>query len=201
MTCRRAQGLVGVKKEIAAQTPFVGRGTKPAMDLKKLGVPALIAVAGLAVLGGIIAVVNGSGNGTETPPPIVATTPSDTDLPTVETATEPAAATQTEPTGKIIFSCEFQGTEICIINAVGTGLVGRLTNSPFDNSQLPRAGGPNGVFVVNYGDYSEILDTRHADRGNKQLTDFGSGRARRRSRRHQNHPLQYAARAKPCDCG
>lgn len=164
---------VGVKKEIAAQTPFVGRGTKPAMDLKKLGVPALIAVAGLAVLGGIIAVVNGSGNGTETPPPIVATTPSDTDLPTVETATEPAAATQTEPTGKIIFSCEIQGTEICIINADGTGWR-RLTNTPFANSHATLApDGRTAVFVVNYGDYSEIheLDTQTGE--TSQLTDFG----------------------------
>jgi len=168
------KGYIGVKQEIATQSDNStkdARSSTPGIDLKKLGVPALIAVVGLLIVGGIFAVIKN--NDTPTPPVVIVTTPPpDVDPVVTETATEPVIEVTNEPTGNIVFSCELQGSELCIINADGSGWR-RLTDNQFANfSASPAPDGKKVVFVTNYGDYSEIHELDINTGQSRQLTDL-----------------------------
>ena len=165
---------IGVKEEIATQSQVnikVPRPTTPALDLKKFGVPALIALVGLLAVGGIFAAVNNSRDETPTPLPVT-TEPPDVDPVITETATEPAIIENDDPTGRIIFTCDVQGSEVCIMNADGTDWR-RLTDSPnanFSASLTPD--GQKAVYVVNYGNYTEIHELDVNTGQTRQLTDL-----------------------------
>ena len=167
---------IGIKQEIASQSQVnikVPRPPKPTLDLKKFGVPALLVLIGLMAVGGIIAMVNNPDD--ETPTPIIETTPPDVDPVITETATEPPIIPTDEPTGKIVFTCEIQGSEVCIINADGTGWR-RLTDSSLANSNPFLApDGNTAIFLVNYGDYTEIHEMDIASGDTWQLTDLKMG--------------------------
>jgi TolB protein len=162
---------IGIKEEIATQSHAVLRGipsNKPKIDLRKFALPALIAVFGLVVIGGVIATINFIGNRVvNTAPP----TPPDIDSVITETATQPAQ--NNEPAGRIIFTCQIQGDEICIMNADGSGWQ-RLTDSPFANfnASLSPDGG-KAVYIVNDGMHSEIYELDTRDSKSTQLTTLG----------------------------
>ncbi|NTU55872.1 MAG: TIR domain-containing protein [Anaerolineales bacterium] len=168
---------IGVKEEIATQSQVnikAPRPTTPALDLKKFGVPALIALVGLLAVGGIYAAVNNSRDETPTPPPVT-TVPPDVDPVITETATEPAIIENDEPTGKIIFTCDIQGSEICIMNADGSNWR-RLTDTSLASSSASLApDGRKAVFMVNYGNYSEIHEVDINSGDIQQLTDLNKG--------------------------
>lgn len=170
---------IGIKEEIAAkkQPSPPSEPSKPAFDLKKLGLPAVIAVialGGLLLVGGIAAAVikaweAGPTSTVEAEPPV--TSPAES---VTETATEPAV-TDNEPLGRIIFTCEIQGSEICIINADGSGWR-RLTDTNLANSNASFApDGRKAVYIVNYGDYTEIFELDLSTGNATPLTNLKTG--------------------------
>lgn len=165
---------IGLKQEIATQSHAVIKETKrtrPAVDLKKFSIPALISLTGILVVGGIFAVVNKPPNETQTPPPVTTEAPVINPVIT-DTATETVLVGNDEPTGRIIFTCNVQGSEICIMNADGSGWR-QLTDTSLANFSASLApDGKTAVYVVNYGDYTEIHELEINTRASWQLTDF-----------------------------
>jgi len=149
---------IGVKQVIAKTivTP------KVVFDTKKFAMPAIIALVGIVVIGGIFAAVRKTGNPTPTTPP-------DVDPLVTEIATEPV---NDEPTGKIIYTCELQGTEICIMNADGSGWK-RLTDTQFANFNATLSpDGTRAVYIVSDGTSSEIHELDIASGNSDPLTDL-----------------------------
>src|SRR5690349_6567274 len=100
-------------------------------DVRKFMLAGLIAVFALFCLGGLALAARYLYNTIPTAkaPGTVTNTPVDTDV-TAPVMTETAITVPIDiqkPTGKIVFTCEVAGDEICIINANGTGWQ-RLTN-------------------------------------------------------------------------
>ena len=163
---------IGVKEEIATQNHVAVKETKPpkpAVDLKKLVIPALFALVGLTCVGGGVIAMAYYIN-TKTPTPIVATIPPNVNP--VITKTEPAVIPTDEPTGRIIYTCQIQGDEICIINADGSGWK-RLTDTPLANFNATLTpDGRHAVYVVNDGKKSEIYELDINTGSSSQLTDL-----------------------------
>jgi hypothetical protein len=149
--------------------------TLPFADLKKFALPGLIALIGLACVSGlflagrlIYAAINGSP--TKTAATLTATQPN-LDPVVTETAIvidEPLD----KPTGKIVYTCQIQGAEVCMINADRSGLQ-RLTNTALANFNPSLS--PDGnfvVYVVQQGEDSEIYELNLSTRAIKQLTDL-----------------------------
>jgi Tol biopolymer transport system component len=167
---------IGIKEEIANQSRAPGRGRvapKPPVDMKRFGVPALIALVGMLVVGAVFAVTATRGGDTPTPDLPVTDTPPDGDPVVTETATKPAIETNIEPTGRIVYTCEVQGAELCILNADGSGWR-RLTDSQLVSySAILSPDGQKAVYVVNYEEgYSEIHELDVNTGATRQLTDL-----------------------------
>jgi len=161
---------IGVKQDIASQTQVkLGRiAAKPTADLKKYGLPALIAAAGIACIGSLFFIVPLIGN-------IIAPTETDTAPPALDITIAPTtpAAIQDEPTGKIVFTCGIDGDEICIINPDGSGWR-RLTNSgqgSFNASLSPD--GTRIVYASGDAKQTEIYEMDLGSGAINQLTDLG----------------------------
>ena len=158
----------GVKQDIAKQTQTIKEvdARNAPLDYKKFAVPALAMLAGLLVIGGIFTVVRNNGSGIDTPTP---TTHPDIDPLITETATEP---TNDEPTGKIIYTCQIQGDEVCIINPDGSAWK-RLTDTAFANFNASLSpDGKEAVYIVNDGTSSEIYELDISTGNTKQLTSL-----------------------------
>ncbi|HSM70812.1 MAG TPA: TIR domain-containing protein, partial [Anaerolineales bacterium] len=160
---------IGVKQEIETQTHAVLKETKafqPAFDMKKFGMPALIAVVGLVVIGGAIAAINTIGNRIQnTPVPQVA--PPDVDPLATEATDQPLVD---EPTGRIIYTCQIQGDEICIINPDGSGWR-RLTDNQLANFNASLSpDGESAVYIVSDGTNSEIFELDVSSGSSQRLT-------------------------------
>jgi len=151
-------------------------GGFPAVDLKKFVLPGLIALIGLTCIGGLIlgarfiyTAVNDSA--TKTAEIINSPTPPNID----PVLTETSVVIDTplgKPPGKIVFTCNIQGDEVCMINPDGSGFQ-RLTNSPlasFNGSLSPD--GRSVVYVVKEGENSEIWDWSVDNGQTKRLTDL-----------------------------
>jgi len=160
---------IGIKEEIATQTNLNHvKPPRPPFDIKRLGIPALFTLIGLIVIGGAVAVINQFRD--KSPTPIVMTTPPDVD--TTITATEPFTNTNAKPTGKIIYTCQIQGDEICIINPDGSGWK-RLTNTSLGNFNATLSpDGQKAVYVVSDGKNSEIHELDVKSGNSKQITDL-----------------------------
>ena len=158
---------IGVKQEIAKQTQTTLKKIRTpgsAFDYKKIGMPAFITIAGIIVIGGIFAAARNIGNRAQ-----ATNTPSDIDSPITEIATE---SITNEPSGKIIYTCQIQGDEVCIINPDGSGWR-RLTNTSFANFNASLSpDGQSAVYVVNDGSASEIYELDVSTGGSTQLTDL-----------------------------
>ncbi len=169
------KNYISVKQDIEEQQrPAAVKEIKikqPA-DLKKWGLPALIALAAVLIAGGVFAIINKPVSETPAPPPVTTEAPPVNPVVNDTATAPPTASAADEPTGKIIFTCEIAGSEVCIINADGSGWR-RLTDTSlasFNPSLAPD--GKTAVYVVNYGDYTEIHELNVNSGKTKQLTDF-----------------------------
>ena len=125
--------------------------------LKKFALPGLLALIGLAcITGAALAARSVFASLRNRPTPMItlaATLPADTDpTQTLSTVpTNPATAVHTnfgEPTGKIVYTCQIKGEEICIINADGSRWR-QLTNFPSGSNYASLS--PDGNTVVFVG--------------------------------------------------
>jgi hypothetical protein len=162
---------IGVKEKIATLSHAVLKDiatNKPAIDVRKFAMPALIALVGFVVVGGVIATINFIGNRAVYTP---SATPPDIDPVITETATQ--AVQNDEPAGRIIFTCQIQGDEICVMHADGSGWQ-RLTNSPFANFNASLSpSGEKAVYIVNDGTHSEIYELDTGTSESTRLTSLG----------------------------
>jgi len=158
-------GVTAVSKSIKQKKTL---DIKPA-DLKKFGLPTLLVIVGLACIGGLFTAGNFIFK--NIPTKTVSTTPSNGDPQITKTATSPVINGDA-PTGKIIYTCNIQGDEICIINADGSGWR-RLTNNQLVNSNATLSpDGKSAVYVVNDGGVSEIYELEVANGSSKRLTNL-----------------------------
>jgi len=162
--------LVSKRKDQETRKPFQ---ITPA-HLKKYALPGLFAIIGLACIGGltlaarfIYTYVNTSPTQTATGAAIA--TPSDTD----PVATDAAIVINTnlgEPTGKIVYTCQIQGDEVCIINPDGSNWR-RLTNSPSANYYASLApDGESVLFIAKETGNTEIYEQTLSSGTTKRLT-------------------------------
>ncbi len=165
---------IGVKQDIATKSFPAVKKTSPAgpsLDLKKIGLPALIALVGIfCVAGGIFAIRFIGSRVTVTP--TVTTPPVVDPIVVTVTATEPAIKPD-EPAGRIVYTCSINGDEVCIINSDGTDWR-QLTNSNFAsyNASLS-VDGNSMVYVVGDGNKSEINEMELSSGKTNQLTELG----------------------------
>ena len=161
---------VNIKINVEARRPF----KSPIMfDLKKLALPAVLVLIGLLCIGGIavaarvISNINIPDDATETPTiPVIDVTNTPT-----ETETE-IVVNYPEPTGKIVYTCNIKGDEVCVMNADGSGWQ-RLTDSQYAsfNANLS-PDGQKVVYVISNGKYSDIHELNINTGSSVQLTDF-----------------------------
>jgi len=143
----------------------------PPIDLKKIALPAALVLIGLLCIGGIAFAIRLISNVN------IPTPPTNTPQTTVDSTTIPPTATKStgtypEPTGKIVFTCQIQGDEVCMMNPDGSGWQ-QLTDSPlasFNASLSPD--GKKVVYVATDGKTSEIYELDIAAKTSKQLTDL-----------------------------
>ena len=161
------------RKKQATKEPI----NSPAVDLKKYALPGMIALIGLACIGGLALAarfIYEAVNNFPTQTAVIfnsPTAPPNTD----PVSTETSVVIDTplgEPSGKIVFTCNIQGDEVCIINADGSGFR-RLTNTSLANFNASLSSdGKSVVYVVRQGETSELYEL-HPDNGQKQkLTDL-----------------------------
>lgn len=148
----------------------------PAVDLKRFALPGLITLIGLACIGGLALMgrfIYKAVSNSPTQTAAVINSPTAPDIDPVITETSVVIDTPLgEPSGKIVFTCNIQGDEICIIHADGLGFQ-RLTNSPLANFNASLS--PDGkslVYVIKQGQNSEIYELNPGTGQVEQLTDL-----------------------------
>jgi Tol biopolymer transport system component len=159
-------GVTAVSKSIK-QKPRKPIKITPA-DLKKLALPGLFTVIGLACIGGLALTARFI---RDIGPTQVTATPPDIDPVITATATEPIAV-QDQPTGKIVYTCQIRGDEVCIINADGSGWR-QLTDLPSGSFYAsPSPDGDSVVFVGKESGNTEIHEINLSTGKTKQLTQL-----------------------------
>ena len=139
--------IIRKRKDQKAKPPIQ---VNPA-DLKKFVIPGLIALIGLACIGGFALIARFVFANISTTPTRTVATPTAPDVDPLITATPTAIVIDTnlgKPTGKIVYTCQTKGDEICIINADGTGWR-QLTN--FVSASFYSSLSPDGQFVLFVG--------------------------------------------------
>src|SRR5215207_1589623 len=143
-------------------------------DLRKFALPALIGLIGLVCIGGlalaaryIYTAINNTPDQTAT-----VTTPPDVQ-PTNPVATDTAIVIDTnvdKPTGKIVYTCQVKGDEVCIINADGSGWrqLTDLLSASYYASFSPD--GESIVFIVKGTGFTEIYEIDLGSGERTQLT-------------------------------
>jgi len=140
-------------------------------DMKKFALPAGLILIGLLCVGGITLAARLIGNinlptQTATAPPVI-------DPAVTTTATEPVP-NHDEPTGKIVYTCQIKGDEICVINPDKSGWR-QLTDAPLASFSASLSGdGQTMVFATTSqdGKNSEIFELDLSSQDIKQLTDL-----------------------------
>ncbi len=169
--------LTGALKDHLGITAINKRIKQPAkkpikfapQDLKKFALPGLLALIGLACIAGLV--VLGNFIRDIAPPTQTATAPPVVDPLITVTAAEPVT-NHDEPVGKIVYTCQIKGDEVCIMNPDGSDQR-QLTDSPlasFNASLSPD--GKKVVFVTTDGKNSEIYELDIDTRKIKQLTEL-----------------------------
>ena len=162
------------KKEETKKPPGIDTAV-----LKKLALPGLLGLIALACISGTVLAARSiiAALGERPSPTVVATLPPDVDatqtLSSVVTGTATVANPNfDEPTGKIVYTCQIAGEEICIINADGSGWR-RLTNfrSGSNYASLSPDGG-SVVFVGRETGEAEVYDLKLSTDEFRQLTRF-----------------------------
>lgn len=138
-------------------------------DLRKFALPALLVLIGLACIAGLV--VLGNFIFKNVPPTQTATAPPVVDPLITLTSTEPVT-NGANPVGKIVYTCQIKGDEICVINADGSSWR-QLTDAPLGSfNASPSPDGKKAVFVTVDGKNSEIYEL-DIDTGKiKQLTEL-----------------------------
>lgn len=157
-------GVTAVNKQIQQKKQTITRE-----DLKKLALPAGLILLGLSCVSGFTLAARLIGN--IDLPTQAATTPPVVDPVITPAATEPFT-NRNQPTGKIIYTCQIKGDEICVVNADGAGWH-QLTNASlacFNASPSPD--GKKIVFVSGDNKKSEIYDLDLDSGKSTQLTDL-----------------------------
>lgn len=154
--------------------------TKPPIspiDWSKFALPALLALIGLACIGGAALALRSIYGALQGRPTPVAATPPDvnptgTFSPIVLESPTAGNLHLAEPTGKIVYTCQVAGDEICVINADGSGWR-RLTNFPSGSNYASLS--PDGqslVFVGRQTGKAEVYELDLSTGDIKQLTRF-----------------------------
>jgi len=167
-TLMNFMGVTAVSKAITQpRTAFLDLSK---IDFNRLRLPAIIVIVGLLLIGGLFTAGKIISNIISQPTKVtVATTPPDIDTPVT---TQPVVIGD-EPTGKIIYTCEIQGSEVCIINADGSGWK-QLTDTQlasFNANLSPD--GKTAVYVATDGKTSEIYELNVNNGKSTQLTKLG----------------------------
>jgi len=141
-------------------------------ELKKFALPATLVLIGLLCMGGIAFAVQAIANSnisTPTSPintaPVVNITSTPTDAHATPIANYP------EPAGKIVYTCNVSGDELCIINADGTGQR-QLTESFRSSNATLSPDGKKIVYVMDDGKNAEVYEMDLASSKRNQLTDL-----------------------------
>ncbi len=150
------------------------RGATQPLDLKKYALPGILVALGLFCLAGLGFAASYIVNSLGTRPPItpIKTTPPDVDAVITNTATDIILDPAT-PTGRIVFTCQLAGDEICIMDADGSNFR-RITDTPSGNGYASLS--PDGRYVIYVGKpdkTTEILELDLETGDIKQLTDLG----------------------------
>ncbi len=152
-------------------------GMDPA-TLKKAILAGALTLFGLACLGGLgLSASYLFGNFSQPTKvkiltPEAATTPLNIDTVITHTPTE-VIVDPVQPSGRIVYTCQVGGDEVCLINADGSGWK-RLTDgnrASFNASLSPD--GKYVVFVAGKGDQTEIYEFNLGNGETKRLTDLG----------------------------
>jgi TolB protein len=148
-------------------------GASQPVDLKKFILPGVLAVIGLFCLAGLGFGLNAILNNLASRTPVTQTTntPSDVDPVLTDTPTD-VVHNPVVPAGKIVFTCQLAGDEICMINADGSGFQ-RITDTASGNSYASLS--PDGKFVIfvgKPGETTEVLQLDLATGKIEQLTDL-----------------------------
>ena len=164
---------IGVKEDIAAQGKPVAQKTrqsKPSVDAQRLAIPAVIA---LLVIGGAFAAFNRINVNDQPKDDAPATnTVTDVDQEVTEDAPPPQ---DDDPAGKIIYTCEIQGAEVCIINADGSNWK-QLTDNQLANFNASLAPDSlTALYVASDGKTGEIYELNLATGKSSQITDLKKG--------------------------
>ncbi len=160
-------GVTAINKKIKPASKQ-STTTPATVDLKKYALPAVLALIGLFCIGGVvfglrlISNANVPTEPTDTPPAIDITIP--------PTETQPVAD-YPAPAGKIVFTCNIEGDEVCIMNADGSGWR-RLTDSYRSFNATLSLDGKKIVYVMDDKKNTEIYELDLATGKIKQLTDL-----------------------------
>jgi Tol biopolymer transport system component len=149
-------------------------GASQPVDLKKFVLPGVLAGIGLFCLAGLGFSASYLINSLDTRPPNtqMTNTPPDADAIFISTAIDIVPDPKT-PTGRIVFTCQVAGDEICIINPDGSDFR-QITDSPTGNSYASLS--PDGKYVIFVGKpdkTTEILELDLQTGDIQQLTDLG----------------------------
>lgn len=140
-------------------------------DLKRFTLPGVVVLIVLVCIGGLAIAaraIYGSINN-RLPTPAVTATPSTEPF---ILATAQDIGLNEEPAGKIVYTCQVQGDEICVINADGSGWQ-RLTNLPSASNYASLSpDGDSVVFVGRQTGNAEIYDLNISTGAIRQLTQF-----------------------------
>jgi WD40 repeat protein len=140
-------------------------------NLKRFALPGLLALIALGCIGGLAVAARVIYQSINNSLPTQAVTLTPSTEPFV-LATAQSTNTNAEPAGKIVYTCQVQGDEICVINADGSGWQ-RLTNLPSaSNYASPSPDGESVVFVGRQTGNAEIYELNLNTGVIKQLSQF-----------------------------
>jgi Tol biopolymer transport system component len=149
-------------------------------DLRKYALPGLLALMGVLCLAGLVFAARSIYLAANDRPAQTATASPDPDPVMLATAVAqntpetaiPIDANSGEPTGKIVYTCQIRGDEICIINADGSGWR-QLTDTPAASSSASLSpDGQSVVFVSGEVGRTELYELDLHSGRIRQLTDL-----------------------------
>jgi len=159
--------LVGKKIKQTAKKEFK---FPPAGELKKFALPAVFFSVGLLCISGLAFAIRAIVNVDVTPSPVPTTTPPDINVTNTPVNT-PIIDTYPEPTGKIVYTCQIQGDEICVINPDGSGWK-RLTDTFASSNASLSPNGEKAVFALNDNKDTEIYELDIKTGKTEKLTEL-----------------------------
>ena len=159
---------INKKVKVATKQPATAPAT---LDLKKYALPATLVLIGLLCIGMLVLGIRVLSN-LNIPAAQLTDIPSTPEVGVNVTPTEPQPDTNyPEPNGKIVFTCNIEGNEICIMNADGSNWR-RLTDSYRSFNATLSPDGKKIVYVMDDGKNTEIYELNLANAKTTQLTDL-----------------------------